>query len=305
MLSYSQHQPTGTTNRNKQQLRPASAYAWVYQRHKVPSRRFLFCFFLPLYAQGTLDKLKKMFTKLILEASEEAERERTPIKMCSSNDNAETNEKNDALKLPPKKEYTEKRMAQEEVELTLPPKKQGIARKSEAELYREFVNNQTIIEKVSEYLFDLFDANLTTDFKKMEAFEKRAVKLFDPEVEEYTFEQEQLHREFCDLFEELVESFLSKEGYTYEEFYEEAKKAIDEKHNAIHRHNELVPQAFKKYQPSEMSMAEEIHGVVLAVSNFQLWADEMRQIRKNELEWDKNDDDTPTASTNTILVKKK
>eukprot|EP00943_MAST-04B_sp_MAST-4B-sp1_P003584 g3584.t1 len=224
-----------------------------------------------------------MFTKLILEASEEVERDRTPMKKGSNvvykaEDNIE-------LKLPPKKQFTAEDTEQEEVELMLPPKKQHKAKKSEAELYREFVNNQTILEKVSEYLFDLFDANLTTDFKRMEAFEKRAVKAFDPDVEEYTFEQEQLHQEFCKLFEEVVESFLKKEDYTYEEFYEEAKKAIDGKDNTIHD-NELVPKAFKKYQPSEMAMAEEIHGIILAISNFQQWADEMRQIRKNELEWD-------------------
>ena len=40
----------------------------------------------------------------------------------------------------------------------------------------------------------------------------------------------------------------------------------------------------KKFQPSQKQMAEEIHGVILAVSNFQLWADEMREIRRNEME---------------------
>ena len=162
-----------------------------------------------------------MFTKLLLEACEEVERERTPMKGSSDSDTYKT-EGNNTFKLPPKKQYTEEYMEQDEVELVLPLKKQHKEkRKSEAELYREFVNNQTIIEKVSEYLFDLFDANLTTDFKRMEAFEKRAVQAFDPDVDEYTFEQEKLHQEFCKLFEELVASFLKKEGYTYEAFYEE------------------------------------------------------------------------------------
>ena len=89
-----------------------------------------------------------MFTKLILEASEEVERERTPLKA--------TNGVGGVI---------EKKEVDEDVQLQLPPKKKSA--KDEAELYREFINSQTIIEKVSEYLFDLFDANLTDDFKKM------------------------------------------------------------------------------------------------------------------------------------------
>ena len=76
---------------------------------------------------------------------------------------------------------------------------------------------------------------------------------------------------------------LKKEGYTYEEFYEEAKKSIDENNTKVHN-NELIPNAFKNFQPSQKRMAEEIHGVILAVSIFQLWADEMREIRRNEME---------------------
>lgn len=259
-----------------------------------------------------------MFTRLILEASEEAEKERTPMKSekkveathrhnCvtsedgnkGENKNTSGYEEEDTIDLPLKKQHgkeenkfrsdeddvdiTSNRINEgkekEEVIVKLPPKK----RLSEAELYRQFINSQTIVEKVSEYLFDLFDANLTKDFKKMEAFEKRAVKAFDLDVEEYTFEQERLHQEFCLLFEELVGNFLSKEGYTVEQFYEEAKKTIDENNSTIHN-NELLPNAFQKFQPSQKAMAEEVHSVVLAVSNFQLWANEMREIRRNEME---------------------
>ena len=63
----------------------------------------------------------------------------------------------------------------------------------------------------------------------------------------------------------------------------ETKKSIDENNTKVHN-NELIPNAFKKFQPSQKQMAEEIHGVILAVSNFQLWADEMREIRRNEME---------------------
>ena len=202
-----------------------------------------------------------MFTKLILEASEEVEKERTPLK--TTNGVGGVIEKKD-----------------EEVQLQLPPKKKSV--KDEAELYREFINSQTIIEKVSEYLFDLFDANLTDDFKKMQAFEVQAVQAFDPNVDEFTFEQEKLHRKFCELFEELVSGFLKKEGYTYEEFYEEAKKTIDGNNNKVHN-NELIPSAFRKFQPSEKEVAIEIHNVVLSVSDFYTWATEMREIRRAEV----------------------
>ena len=212
-----------------------------------------------------------MFTKLILEAAEEVENERTPMKKKEEKDSNNNNYQDVevVLKLPKQRKNNNNN--------------NSIKKKSEAELYREFIASQTIVEKVSEYLFDLFDANLTEDFKKMQAFEKLAIKAFNPDIEEYTFKQEELHQEFCSLFEQLVGSFLKKEGYTYEEFYEEAKKSIDENNTKVHN-NELIPNAFKKFQPSQKQMAEEIHGVILAVSNFQLWADEMREIRRNEME---------------------
>ena len=150
-----------------------------------------------------------MFTKLILEASEEVERERTPLKA--------TNGVGGVI---------EKKEVDEDVQLQLPPKKKSA--KDEAELYREFINSQTIIEKVSEYLFDLFDANLTEDFKKMQAFEVQAVQAFDPNVDEFTFEQEKLHQKFCELFEELVSEFLKKKGIRMKNFMKKPKKQLME-----------------------------------------------------------------------------
>ena len=67
-----------------------------------------------------------MFTKLILEASEEVEKERTPLK--TTNGVGGVIEKKD-----------------EEVQITITTKKKSV--KDEAELYREFINSQTIIEK--------------------------------------------------------------------------------------------------------------------------------------------------------------
>jgi hypothetical protein len=89
----------------------------------------------------------------------------------------------------------------------------------------------SIIWKVSEYLFDLFDANLMDGYKKIAAFEEKAVVHFmsNTRIEinttcEFTIEQEMLHREFLDLFESLIEDYLSKEGYKISQFYTEVQK---------------------------------------------------------------------------------
>lgn len=81
-----------------------------------------------------------------------------------------------------------------------------------------------IMEKVTEYLFDLFDANCMEDFHRIERFEMAAISKFEDESEEFTFEQNDLHREFVALFEELIENFLKTENVTIEEFYDEVKR---------------------------------------------------------------------------------
>ena len=101
------------------------------------------------------------------------------------------------------------------------PLKAAAARKPEGP-----VDPGGILEKLTEYLFDLFDANCTEDFKKMEAFEKRAVLAFDPDDEEYTLAQTELHTEFQQLFEALTGTFLKTEGYTCEQVYAIAEKAM-------------------------------------------------------------------------------
>ena len=82
-----------------------------------------------------------------------------------------------------------------------------------------------LVNLVSEYLFDLFDANLMEEFKALERFEIDCMDHFDPEAEEsepargfrriapsrvarrYTFKQEALHREANELRDELRASY--------------------------------------------------------------------------------------------------
>ena len=89
-------------------------------------------------------------------------------------------------------------------------------------------DDSDILEKLSEYLFDLFDANLTKDFQKMEAFEQKACQIFDPNEEEYNFQQTEMHEQFKLLFEELTESFLTENGCNHEQLYEIAMEYCTE-----------------------------------------------------------------------------
>ena len=99
----------------------------------------------------------------------------------------------------------------------------------------------SIIWKVSEYLFDLFDANLMDGYKKIAAFEEKAVMHFmsnsnaeSNTTREFTLEQEMLHREFLDLFESLIEDYLSKEGFKVSQFYTEVQNyQVMKENNAL------------------------------------------------------------------------
>lgn len=117
---------------------------------------------------------------------------------------------------------------------------------------------------VSEYLFDLFDANCMDEYKRFEALDERAIEAFEPssseklsyewhdiyiydapvdsEDDEYTLEQSQLHREFCTLFESFCEAFINEKGLTIEEFYEIAREHIspDAKSESKEHANEVV-----------------------------------------------------------------
>lgn len=115
-----------------------------------------------------------------------------------------------------------------------------------------------IVHDMAEYLFDIFDANLMPEFHMMEEFEAKAIPLFaDREsfTDEYTFEQENLHKEFLRLFESLLENFLVRKNLTIGQLLEEVRW-------------------FMKEGNCE---AMEIIEVVDSFSNFKRWADHMTE----------------------------
>ena len=139
------------------------------------------------------------------------------------------------------------------------------------------IDGSQILELVSEYLFDLFDANCMDEFKTLEDFESEALVAFDPDVEEFTFEQERLHGEFCALFEGFCEKFISAEGYSMEEFYEivrQAKSQSDAKASSSSSSSsgERVPS-----WDDEPDHAVEVVETIYGCSDFRTWAEHMRE----------------------------
>lgn len=122
-----------------------------------------------------------------------------------------------------------------------------------------------ILEKVNDFLFDLFDANCMEEFQKIEAFEKKAFEDFvemSSSPDEYSFRQQALHEEFMILFEELLSGFLSREGFTSEAFFEEMKQHVDY-HDNESGGNYIV--------------ANEIADVITFYTTFQTWCDMMKE----------------------------
>lgn len=137
-------------------------------------------------------------------------------------------------------------------------------------------DNSEILEKLAEYLFDLFDANVMEDYAKMEKFEIRALESFQNfDQTEFTHEQHALHREFVALFEQLIEGFLASEGYAIEKFYAELdhflKKAKDNEHT--------------KPMGLPLCPADEVMEVISNYMQFEVWADLMRHQARQQAEF--------------------
>jgi|EP00945_MAST-04E_sp_MAST-4E-sp1_P006308 hypothetical protein len=141
-------------------------------------------------------------------------------------------------------------------------------------------DDSDILEKLSEYLFDLFDANLTKDFQKMEAFEQKACQIFDPNEEEYNFQQTEMHEQFKLLFEELTESFLTENGCNHEQLYEIAKDSIANKKTTS---GESADKQDAFAEADDEELAFEIIEVIDSVLNFEQWATEMKDLRRRQL----------------------
>ena len=110
-----------------------------------------------------------------------------------------------------------------------------------------------LLEKATEYLFDIFDANMMEEYHIINNFEERAILAFpvddgggvvegdrgasadddgdgefggrDEVTKEITFEQERLHNEFLGIFEDLIERFLRTEGVSSADFFEQVRES--------------------------------------------------------------------------------
>lgn len=113
-----------------------------------------------------------------------------------------------------------------------------------------------IVHEMSEYLFDIFDANMMEEYHIMETFEMKAMNAFinrEDEKAEYTFEQQDLHKEFLKLFESLLDNFLVGKNLTMHDLYDEVKW----------------------YMAQDNVEALEVIEVIDAFSDFKKWADHM------------------------------
>jgi hypothetical protein len=154
------------------------------------------------------------------------------------------------------------------------PASNGANKQTDVQSKREYNNKSDILDKLSEYLFDLFDANVMADYIKMEKFEMRALESFQKlEDDEFTHEQHALHCEFVSLFEELIEEFLKAEGYTIDVFYDEL----------VHFRKSSCPQVSAnaiKYGNGSSSTfsspADEVMEVISGYMQFEVWAGLMR-----------------------------
>ena len=118
------------------------------------------------------------------------------------------------------------------------------------------------------------------DYHTMQKFEEKAWRKFDPDVEEYTFEQQELHKEFMNL--NGSPRVLSPARDTAEQFYAEVRDAAAAR-PARKKDADPAPRPWGEVHEGED--AEEVVDVVYQVVDFRLWADEMRSIARNNRQW--------------------
>lgn len=129
----------------------------------------------------------------------------------------------------------------------------------------EAYDGRNLLSLCSEYIFDLFDANMLDDYHTVAAFENRAVEAFvDFNSDEISFAQESLHKEFLSLFENLISAFLHKYGCSTDAFYKQVNDYI---HSPIRNTRD----AAKK------TSADEIVDVIFCYTDLRMWCDAMRE----------------------------
>ena len=133
------------------------------------------------------------------------------------------------------------------------------------------------MEAVAEYLFNLFDANLTDEYQILASFEERACQAFaTPPEDGYTFEQEALHREFCALFEGFTEGFLKQHGVSEASFQQALQAAMRDREEAFP--TAVAEGTLPLPWEEQGNSVEEIISVLGEVADFRRWAASMRQL---------------------------
>ncbi len=130
----------------------------------------------------------------------------------------------------------------------------------------------TIFDRCSEYLFDIFESNLTPEYQRINDIQELAIQSFlsssdldarpdHKQVYEYSFAQDTFHRQFQKVFESLIEEFLEAEGVTPTDFVATLKTV-------------LADASTKK---GKKKVANEIIDCINWYSSFGSWAASMRE----------------------------
>ncbi|KAJ1461055.1 hypothetical protein M885DRAFT_508604 [Pelagophyceae sp. CCMP2097] len=116
-----------------------------------------------------------------------------------------------------------------------------------------------VVNLVSEFLFDLFDANCMEEFQVLEKFELSVVDKFDADADELTFKQEELHVRFVRMMEAFVEKYIQSIGCSLDEFYQ----AVEVQHDVLGSQGGMD--------------ARECLGVLFEMADLRVWVTGMRQ----------------------------
>jgi hypothetical protein len=132
-----------------------------------------------------------------------------------------------------------------------------------------------IVHELSEFLFDIFDANCLPAFKAIEALEHQYCRHFAAweKGEELSHVMHDAWSRFTALFEKLIEAFLRDHGWSNEECYRAAERALKDK--------ALIPpqvEAHDPWQQNPNDQATEILEVLMAVQDIHVWAGQMKEL---------------------------
>jgi hypothetical protein len=140
---------------------------------------------------------------------------------------------------------------------------------AEPKIEEESDEDIDVVKELQEFLFDVFDANMMPEYHALKSFEDKSWPKFDPDIDEFSFEQQKLHDEFVLLFEAITETFVRRHGFTNEQFYEKVRRGTVSKHQ------------------SKKEEADDVLSVLHQVSDFTVWAAEMRERAGSMREWER------------------